>query len=214
MERSSPQPTAPIKLYRVRLSGHCHRVELFLSLLGLPFALIEVDLTKGEQKSRRFLTLNEFGQVPVIVDGDVTMADSNAILVYLAMRYGSEHWYPRSPLAVGQVQRWFSIAAGRLAFGAAAARGIQLFRRPDDPKPYVDRAVDLLTTMDRVLERHPFLMGEEPTLADISMYSYTAAAEEGLVPLAQFPRVGSWLRKLEELPGFVMMPASAIGLRS
>ena len=67
--------TTPIRLHRMALSGHCHRVELFLSLLGLPVQLIDVDLAAGAHKRPEFLALNPFGQVAVIQDGDVTLAD-------------------------------------------------------------------------------------------------------------------------------------------
>ena len=81
-------PSRPIRLYRHPVSGHAHRVELMLSLLGLPAELVDVDLFGGAQQGRpEFLAKNPFGQVPVIEDGDATVADSNAILVYLATRY-------------------------------------------------------------------------------------------------------------------------------
>ena len=91
-------PTRPIKLYRFALSGHAHRAELFLSLLRLPFESIDVDLTKGEHKRPEFLAMNPFGQVPVIDDGGNIVADSNAILTYLALCYGDASWLPRDPL--------------------------------------------------------------------------------------------------------------------
>src|SRR4051794_26459122 len=94
MSAAAP-PVQPIRLYQHPVSGHAHRVELFLSLLGLPFEKINVDLFKGEQKAPAFVAKNPFGQVPVIEDGDVTLADSNAILVYLARRYDtSGRWLP------------------------------------------------------------------------------------------------------------------------
>ncbi len=83
-----------IKLYRHPLSGHAHRVELMLSLLGLPTELIFVDLMKGEHKTPEFLAINSFGQVPVIDDNGTVLADSNAILVYLAAKYGRGNGCP------------------------------------------------------------------------------------------------------------------------
>ncbi len=104
----------PIKLYRFRLSGHSHRVELF-SLLGVPFERIEVELGKGEHKTPAFLSLNRFGQVPVIEDRGYILADSNAILVYLAIAYDPERrWYPNDSVGAASVQRWLSAAAGPL----------------------------------------------------------------------------------------------------
>lgn len=124
------RPAQPIRLYRHALSGHAHRVQLMLSLLDLPITLVDVDLLNGEQKTPDFLKRNRFGQVPVIEDGEVTLADSNAILIYLASRYdAARRWYPSEPVAAARVQQWLSVAAGQLAFGPAAARVTHLFRR-------------------------------------------------------------------------------------
>lgn len=202
----------PIKLYRMALSGHCHRVELFLSLLGRPVELVNVDLAGGEHKGPAFLALNAFGQVPVIQDGEVTLADSNAILIYLEGRYAPGQWLPREPRQAAEVQRWLSVAAGPLAFGPAAARVITVFGRADDPAPALARGQALLRVMDGVLAQQPFLAGQSPTLADIANYSYVAHAPEGNVALAPFPSVQAWLSRIESLPGFVPMQKSAAGL--
>src|SRR5471032_2979201 len=103
------EPTMPaIKLYNFPRSGHAHRVELMLSLLNLPTELIFVDLPKGEHKQPEFLALNSFGQVPVIEDDGVVLADSNAILVYLAQKYGHGRWLPTDPVGAAKVQRWLA----------------------------------------------------------------------------------------------------------
>jgi glutathione S-transferase len=73
-----------IKLYRHALSGHSHRAQLLLSLLGLDAKLVDVELAAGEHKQAAFLAKNRFGQLPLLEDGDIVIADSNAILVYLA----------------------------------------------------------------------------------------------------------------------------------
>lgn len=209
---TSSQPIRPIKLHRMALSGHSHRVQLFLSLLGLPHEVVEVDLRAGEHKRPEFLRMNCFGQVPVIEDGDVTLADSNAILVYLEGRYAPGQWLPRDPLGAAQVQRWLSVAAGPLAFGASAARVIVLFQRPDDPAPAIARANALLQVMEGELAARPFLAGSQPTLADIANYTYTAHAPEGNVSLQPYPNVRAWLARIEALPGFVAMVKSPVGL--
>src|SRR5262245_53790131 len=142
----------PIVLYRHPLSGHAHRVELFLSLLGLPVRLVDVDLAAGAHKAPDFLRKNPFGQVPVIEDGDVTLADSNAILVYLAGRYDeSGVWYPRDALAAAHVQRWLSVAAGQLASGPAAARLVKVFGAPLDHARAVTVAGQILPQLERAL---------------------------------------------------------------
>ncbi|MBX3654753.1 MAG: glutathione S-transferase [Ramlibacter sp.] len=202
----------PIKLHRMALSGHCHRVQLFLSLLGLPVTLVDVDLARGEHKTPRFLALNPFGQVPVIEEGDVTLADANAILVYLEARHAPGQWLPRDPLQAARVQRWLSVAAGPLAFGAAAARVIAVFGRPEDPAPAQARAHALLGVMQSELAHSDFLAGPRPTLADVANYSYTAHAPEGGVSLEAYPAVRAWLARMEALPGFVPMVRSPVGL--
>jgi len=201
-----------IKLYRMHLSGHSHRVELFLSLLRLPFERIDVDLLSGEHKQPAFLAKNPFGQVPVIEDGEVTLADSNAILVYLEGKYAPGQWLPRDPLAAAQVQRWLSVAAGPLAFGPAAARVIELFKRPDDPAAAIARARQLFGVMEQQLAAREFLAGTRPTLADIANYSYVARAPEGRVSLEPYPAIRGWLARIEALPGFVPLAQSPVGL--
>jgi glutathione S-transferase len=198
-----------IVLYRFPVSGHAHRVELFCSLLKLPVKLVDVNLAAGEQKKPEFLSKNPFGQVPVIEDGDITIADSNAILVYLASRYDkSGTWYPRQPAAAAQVQRWLSVAAGPLAAGPAAARGIKLFGFPLDHARAVTAATQLFGVLDRELANAKFLTGASPTIADIAIYSYTAHAPEGSVSLEPYANIRAWLARIEALPGFVPMKRS------
>jgi glutathione S-transferase len=202
---AAPRPARPIRLYRNPLSGHAHRAELFLSLLDLPFETIDVDLVRGEQKKPEFLALNPFGQVPVIQDGDVTLADSNAILTYLALRYDdSGRWLPRDAVGAAQVQRWLSIAAGPLVNGPGNARVNALFRRPQDPR-CADLANTLLTRIDEHLASRVFLAAEWPTIADIALYTYTSHAPEGGVSLAPHANVRAWLARIEALPRFVGM---------
>jgi glutathione S-transferase len=205
-------PAQAIRLHRMALSGHCHRVELFLSLLRLPHELVDVDLAAGEHKSPAFLARNPFGQVPVLEDGDITLADSNAILVYLEGRYAPGTWLPKEPLAAARVQRWLSVAAGPLAFGPAAARVIELFRRPEDPAPATARAHQLFRVMEHELSAQPWLAGFAPTLADIANYSYVARAPEGRVSLQDYPSLRAWLQRVEGLPGFRAMPKTPVGL--
>ena len=209
-----PQAAQPIRLYRSALSGHCHRVELFLSLLGLPFTLVDVDLAKGAHKQPDFLTMNLFGQVPVIQDGEVTLADSNAILVYLARRYAAdvEQWLPSDPLAAAHVQRWLSVAAGLLAFGPAVARVIELLKLPANSSDAIARAHGLFKIMELQLGQSAFLTGSTPSLADVANYSYVALAPEGNVSLSDYPQLRAWLVRIETLPRFLPMVKTPIGL--
>lgn len=194
----------PIKLYRHPISGHSHRVELMLSLLDLPFERIEVDLLRGEQKSAAFLAKNPFGLVPVIEDGSVRLADSNAILVYLALRYDPEgHWLPRDPVHAAEVQRFLSLAAGELVRGPAALRAGVLLKRPIDRPLAEQTTVRLFTVLEAELSARPFLVGDRPTLADVALYTYTAHVPEGDFSLASYPQIRAWIARIESLPRFV-----------
>lgn len=200
-----PRPTAPLRLYGFPLSGHAHRARLFLSLLDLPFEETTVDLARGAQKTPEFLARNVFGKVPVLEDGPTTVADSNAILVYLAARYdAARRWWPEAPAAQAEVQRWLSVAAGPLAHGPAAARLTEVFGAPRDPA-HVELARKLFAVVERHLEGRTWLAAEHPTLADVAMYTYTAHAPEGRIALDDWPRLRAWLARVEALPGFVPM---------
>jgi len=203
-----------IKLYNFPKSGHAHRIELMLSLLNLPTELVFVDLAKGAHKQPEFLAINPFGQVPVIDDNGTVIADSNAILVYLAKAYGGERWLPEDPVGAARVQRWLSVAAGPLAFGPAAARLVTVFGASFNTDEVIGRAHTLLKVIDAELAKGPFLVGNQATIADIANYSYIAHAPEGNVSLEPYPNVRAWLTRIEALPGFVPMPRTVIGLQT
>jgi glutathione S-transferase len=202
-----------IKLYNFPRSGHAHRVELMLSLLKLPTELIFVDLAKGEHKQPAFLALNAFGQVPVIDDEGVVLADSNAILVYLAQKYGNGRWLPADPEGAANVQRWLSVAAGPIAFGPARARLITVFGAPYNAEEVIAYAHTVLKVIDHELADTAYLVGTEPTIADVAAYSYIAHAPEGNVSLDEYRNIRAWLARIEALPGFVGMPRTVAGLQ-
>ena len=194
-----------ITLYRHPLSGHAHRAELFLSLIGQDARLVDVDLAKGEHKSPEFLQKNMFGAVPVLDDHGTLIADSTAILVYLALKYADEHWYPRDPVGAAAVQRWLSVAAGPVFNGPCSARLVQVFGYDLDLVRAQKIAAVFFKTLEPYLADRAWLVGDEPTIADVAGYSYIAAAPEGDIPLDPYPAIRAWLGRIEALPGFVAM---------
>ena len=201
-----------IKLYRHPLSGNSHRAELLLSLLKLDYELVDVDLLNGEQAQAEFLARNPFGQVPVLEDGSVTINESNAILIYLAKKYGNEAWLPEDPAEVAEVQRWLSITASKIQEGPAAARLVTVFNAPYDHEERKGRAHDLLKVVDQHLSDRKFLLGENVSLADVAAYAYIAHAPEGGVSLEDYPTVRAWLANVEALEGFVGMRKTKVAL--
>ncbi|WP_233854789.1 glutathione S-transferase family protein [Paraburkholderia sp. HD33-4] len=206
------RPAEPIKLYTTLLSGHGHRVKLFLTLLDLPFEVIELDMKAGENRTPEYLALNPFGQVPTIEDGELTLFDSNAILVYLAKRYGDASWLPEDPSGAAAVQRWLSLAAGQIAYGPCAARLVTVFGAPLDHERAKKIAIKLFDVIDEELAGKPFVAGEHVTIADIAAHTYIAHAPEGGVSLRPYPNICAWLRRVEALPRFIAMPSTKAGL--
>ncbi len=201
--------TSEIILYGVELSGHTHRVELLLRMLGLPFRFESA--SADVRRTPEFRRLNPLGQIPVLQNGDVTLADSNAILVYLAKRYGpGTHWLPDEPEAAARVQRWLSIAAGEVRYGPAMARMITQWNFPGTLADSKQIAGVLLCYMDEHLSGRTFLAADHATIADLACYSYVAHAPEGGVALDGYASVLAWLRRVEALPHFKPIPPSPI----
>ncbi|NRB57472.1 MAG: glutathione S-transferase [Salinicola sp.] len=199
----------PVKLYRNPKSGHCHRVELMLALLEIPYENVDLDMANGAHRQPGYLKISPLGQVPAIEDNGITLSDSNAIITYLVERYGDPAlWIGTAPLEKAQVQRWLSIAAGEIAAGPCAARLVTVFDAPLDHEAAKAKAHALLKMMNAHLEDRDWLAADRPTLADIAGYSYIAHAPEGGVGLADYPHVRTWLARIEALPRFVGMARS------
>ena len=201
----------PIKLYRTPKSGHCHRAELMLSFLGLPYETIDLDMASGAHKQPDFLKVNPFGLVPAIDDNGYILADSNAILVYLINTYAKDtNWLPKDAKLAADVQRWMTIAADNVYSGPCAARLVKVFGAPIDHEAAVAKAHKLLTVMDEHLNGKAWLVGDDITAADVAVYSYTAHAPEGGVDLSPYSHIRSWLKRVENTPNFVGMVTSPI----
>lgn len=201
-----------MKIHHHPLSGHSHRVVLFASLLGLNAELVEVDLKSGAHKKPEFLALNPFGQVPVLEDDGVAIADSNAILVYLAHKSGQRAWLPEDARGAAAVQRWLSVAAGEVAYGPAAARLITVFGAGFNAEEVIGRAHALLNKLEAHLANREWLAADHPTIADVAIYSYLARAPEGNVDLSAYTAVKGFLGRVEALPGFVPFVQTPAGL--
>ncbi|MBB1598826.1 glutathione S-transferase family protein [Variovorax sp. UMC13] len=201
-----------MKLYHHPLSGHSHRARLFLSLIGVPHELVEVDLAKGAHKAPDYLRINPFGQVPALDDAGTIVTDSNAIMVYLARKLGKTEWLPTSPLVEARIQKWLSVAAGQIAYGPAAARLITVFGANFRPEEVIQRAHGVLALIEAQLSSQAFIAAEQPTIADVALYSYIARAPEGNVDLSDYPQVRGWLARIEALPGFVDFRRTPVGL--
>lgn len=203
-----------MKLYYDTPSGHAHRARLFLSLIGAQVEIVPVALKKGEHKAPEFLKLNSFGQLPVLQDGDIAIPDSNAILVYVAKKLGKTDWLPEDPAGAAAVQRWLSVAAGQIAFGPGAARLVTLFGAGFNPEEVIKRSHAILTLINAELSHRQWIAADRPTIADVALYSYIAAAPEGNIDISGYEHLNAWLRRIEALPGFFPFEQNPVGLRA
>lgn len=191
-----------LKLYDVPLSGNCHKVRLMLSLLGVEYEKITVDMPNGAHKRPEYLAINPLGKVPSIEDDGTVLWDSQAILVYLASKYGSTDWYPDDAVGRGEVQKWLALAANEMFNGPAVARAIIIFKRPGDHDAPKAAAEATLSVVDGWLKDRDWLACDRPTVADIAVYPYAAMAWEGHVDMDAYPSLNAWIKRVEALPGY------------
>lgn len=195
-----------IQLYGHELSGNSYKVKLMLSLLGLNYEWLQVDLLKGAHKQPEFLALNPFGQVPVLVDGDIVLADAQAILVYLARRYGGESWLPLEAESMSRVVRWLSTTAGEIRQGPESARLYYLFNATSiNLERATQKSEFILTQLDHHLAGREWLELGHPTIADVAVFPYVALAHDGKIDLTSYSNVLEWLERIKRSPGFISM---------
>ena len=196
-----------ITLYGHEISGNSYKARLLLSLLNLEYEWVRVDLMKGEHKSPEYLAKNPFGQVPFLVDGEVQLADAQAILVYLARQYGGEKWLPLDALSLAQIIRWLSTAAGEVRQGPENARLYYLFGAGTNIN--IERATQkstfILTKLDQHLSDRTWLEFDHPTIADVAIYPYIALARDGKIDLDAYPHVLNWIERVKQLAGYIPM---------
>lgn len=200
-----------MRLYDLELSGNCYKVRLLCALLGLPLEIRPVDFLGGEHKRPEFLELNPLGEIPVLEDGDLLLRDSQAILIYIARKHGSEAWLPSDPEGLARVVQWLSTAANDIARGPNDARLHDKFGYKLDVESARSRARILLGIMEQHLTSREWLELGRPTIADVACYPYVALAPEGGVTLDSYPALRSWMTRIRELPGYIPMPGQYHG---
>lgn len=195
-----------MKIYDLVLSGNCYKVRLFAALAGLPLETVPVDFLAGEHQRAPLIDLNPWGEIPILVDGDVVLRDSQAILVYLALKYAGSEWLPRDPAGMAEVVQWLSTAVNEIQNGPASARLIDKFGYSLDKADTLRRSARILPLLDAHLSRHDWLAAGHPTIADCAVFPYVALAHEGGVNLEPYPNIQAWIRRVMGLPGFLEMP--------
>ncbi|TNF91703.1 MAG: glutathione S-transferase family protein [Gammaproteobacteria bacterium] len=201
-----------MKLYDLEISGNCYKIRLFLSILGIEYTKIPVDVKAGENTSSEFLAMNPNGLVPVLIDGPKTIYDSAAILSYLAKTYADDQWFPDEPVQFSKVIRWLAFEQSEGRYGLARAR-IKLL---NNPSPLASLGTleesqtlgkQALETLNKQLTETDWLAeGASATICDIACYPYTAMSNEGGLSLEPYPAIKRWIKDIENLSGYVPLP--------
>jgi glutathione S-transferase len=200
-----------IKLYGHPFSLNARKAHWTLEELELPYEYQTVNIPKGEQKTPLFLAINPAGRVPVLTDGDVTIAESNAIVAYLADNYGRGKLLPDEKKARAQALQWLF---WQISDGSAALSRPWFLRfvaplmtqQPIDEVAHaqaLQNAVAPLKFLDNALGKSAYLAGDDFTVADICAGEAAAIAQLGGVDLANYPNVQRWLELLAARPAFV-----------
>ena len=183
-----------LKLYGVGRS-RASIVQWYLEELAIPYEFIMLDLQAGDLSQPTFKAMNPFGKVPAIVDGDFTLWESGAILMYLAEKYGKEFDVERR----ATIAQWVLFANSTLATGVF----VEANREKETPR--------LMQPLSELFERQPFVLGEQFSVADVAVGSLLSYIPMMLkLNLSSYPGVVSYIQRMAERPAF----AKAIGGRS
>ena len=199
-----------LKLYSTQSSGNSYKVRLLLAKLHQPFELVEVNIFAGEHRTPEFMAMNPEGRVPLLDVHGRLLAESNAILFYLAQ--GSALW-PTDPRQQAEVLKWlFFEQYSHEPYIAVARFIVHYLGRPESQEARLDGlkagGEKALAVMEQQLTQSPYLCGDAPTIADIALYAYTHVAEEGIFSLQGWPAIRSWIARIEAHPRHLTLPVA------
>jgi len=193
-----------MRLYHYTPSCNCYKVRLLLAQLELPYERVEVDIFAGETLTDEYAQINPARTVPVLETDRRYLPESNAILVYLAT---GTQFLPTDRYELAEVVRWLVYEQTDVVMMIGGLRFRLLVGRwtPNDPEAILRAAGahDVLRLLDDHLAARPFLVGDRYTIADIAIYGYAHRAHEARIDLEPYVNVRSWLRRVEEQPGYM-----------
>lgn len=197
-------------IYGMTESGNCYKVKLLMEQLNIPYQWHEVDIFNNETKSESYLQMNPVGEVPVLAWGDGSLAQSNAILYYLAK--DSDYFF-NEPLLGAQILQWMFFEQYTHEPYIAVARKIVKLLPNDHPDrvklPQLEKAgYHALNIMEQHLANNDFFVNGQYSIADISLFAYTHVAEEGGFDLQEYPNILRWIDKVKSQAGYVDMYSS------
>ncbi|SPF75517.1 Disulfide-bond oxidoreductase YfcG [Aliiroseovarius pelagivivens] len=204
-----------IKLYCFGESGNAYKAALALELSGLEWEPVFVDFFGGETRSPEFRALNPMGEVPVMVDGDITMTQSGVMQDYISSKSGKLGG--RSAAERREILRWQFWDNHKMSSMAGVTRFLMNFL-PEDKRPAEviafnqGRLKGAYKTLEAELSTRDWLVGDQLTIADISCCGYLFYPEPFGFDRAEWPAIDAWLTRISETPGwkhpYDLMPGS------
>lgn len=162
-------------LYHFPMSQHARRVVALMEEARLPYDIRTVDMAAGQHMSDEFRKINPNHQVPVLVDGDLVLAESNAILRYLCVRHDLDAWYPKAAAGRAVVDQWLDWNQSRLGPAVVDIVLNTVFLGPNGDKAAIargqQRLADVAPVLETALAQRRYVAGSEPTIADLSIAS-------------------------------------------
>lgn len=195
-----------MRLYDYLPSGNGYKVRLLLTLLGIPFERVELDIVAGATRTPEYLAINPNGRIPVLeTDEGIHLAESNAILFFLAD--GTPFLPPRS-LDRARVLQWMFFEQYNHEPNIATSRHwIQHLELTDERRARLEEKHELghdaLRVMEAHLSSHEFFVARRYTIADIALFAYTHVAPEGGFDLAPYPAIRAWIERVASQPRHV-----------
>lgn len=191
------------RLYCVGESGNAYKVALMLNLCGCDWRPVFVDYFQGETRGAAYRSnVNEQGEVPVLEHQGQRLTQSGAILTYLAERTGKFGGKENQRL---EVLRWLLFDNHKFTSYFATLRFMVGIQRSGDPAVIEflrGRVLGAFGIVEQHLASRAFMLGDEPSIADISMVGYHYYEEETGIDRASFPNLSAWTRRIAALPGW------------
>ncbi len=199
-------------LYDFELDENCYKVRLVLSVLGLSYRKIAVNMVPGrEHLGPALMALNPRGGLPILTDGEIVLSEAEAIMTYLASAYNNGNaWLPAEPKAHGLVAAWLQFASRDL-HAAFLARRLAMFDEPGDEVALGFAARRAFRLMEdhmtaREFDRAAWFVGDNPSLADLALFPAIALSRDFGIEHEAYPALRRWMRRVRTTPGFVTMP--------
>lgn len=194
-----------IKLYDHKLSGNAYKARLLMQQLGVDFKREIVELFEGAHKTKEFARLNPCQKIPVLVDGEFVMWESNAILLYLAKKYYSNDFISDDPEIYGHIVQWVFFGKTSIDPNLALARYLARFVPDHDQKEMEKlqtQGNSVLKILDDHLSDRDFLVGNY-SIADIACYPYVMLSPEGDFDLTYYLNIQKWIDNVESTEKFL-----------